>query len=163
MSYAALEEVWGPDFGKKKKSRKERKLEKQEKKMLSEAVDSSIIIPQMKDRKDYKSRIPDYKSLAGYDSQSEFGSPYNRQSKTEQLIDPSILQPKQEGQILGPLNNMVQISMGEYQNLKNKVVEGFANSNPSDEQFNQLLLYIFTGIFYLMMLDMMYQLGKRSY
>ena len=42
-----------------------------------------------------------------------------------------------------------------------KEVEAFANQ--SDEQFNQLLLYIFTGIFYLFMLDMMYQLGKKSY
>ena len=39
-----------------------------------------------------------------------------------------------------------------------KEVEAFTNQ--SDEQFNQLLLYIFTGIFYLFMLDMMYQLGK---
>ena len=39
-----------------------------------------------------------------------------------------------------------------------KEVEAFANQ--SDEQFNQLLLYILRP-FYLFMLDMMYQLGKN--
>ena len=41
-----------------------------------------------------------------------------------------------------------------YEDLKKEVVEGFANT--TDEQFNQLILYIFTGLFYLLMLDMMY-------
>ena len=42
-----------------------------------------------------------------------------------------------------------------------QVVEGFGNN--VDEQFNQLLLYIFTGVFFVVMMDTMYQLGKKSY
>ena len=56
---------------------------------------------------------------------------------------------------------IITLTAREYNNLKNQVVEGFQNT--TDDQFNQLILYIFTGIFYLMMLDMMYQLGKKSY
>ena len=67
--------------------------------------------------------------------------------------------------IQGPLNDNVTMSRGEYEKLKNKVsnnlVEGFANT--TDEQFNQLILYIFTGIFYILMLDVMYQFGKKSF
>ena len=36
MSYCTLEEAWGPDFKRKKKSKKEKKLESQEQKMLKE-------------------------------------------------------------------------------------------------------------------------------
>ena len=53
--------------------------------------------------------------------------------------------------------NVVQITEDKYKQL----TEGFTNQ--TDEQFNQLLLFVFTGILYLYMLDMMYQLGKKSY
>ena len=53
-------------------------------------------------------------------------------------------------------NKVVQITEEKYKQL----TEGF--SNQTDEQFNQLLLYIFTGIFYLFMLDLMYQLVKST-
>ena len=64
----------------------------------------------------------------------------------------------------GPQNKMIQLTMGEYQNLlknHNNIVEGFGNS--VDTQLNQLILYIFTGIFFILMMDTMYQLGKKSY
>ena len=46
MSYCTLEEAWGSDFKKKKKSRKEKKLESQEQKMLKESIDPQILIPE---------------------------------------------------------------------------------------------------------------------
>ena len=55
------------------------------------------------------------------------------------------------------VDKVIQLTEGNY----NKLVEGFGNQ--PDDQFNLLLLYIFTGIFYLFMLDLMYQLGKKSY
>ena len=60
-----------------------------------------------------------------------------------------------------PVDDLVHMTQDEYHKLKGEVVEGFINT--TDDQFNQLILYIFTGIFYLLMLDMMYQLGKKSY
>ena len=36
-------------------------------------------------------------------------------------------------------------------------------SSNKDEQFNELLLYIFTGFFLLMIYDNIYKLGKNSY
>ena len=41
--------------------------------------------------------------------------------------------------------------------------EGFAVSSGQGEQFNELLLYIFTGFFILMLFDNIYKLGRDSY
>jgi hypothetical protein len=173
MSYCTLEEAWGSDFKKSKKTRKEKRLETEEHKMLQESIDPQILIPpsvQLADaRNQYNQRthmMPN-STIQGYDGYSI--SPYQTYNKNpvEQtnetvLSNNKLLENKGFTEsIAGPLNNMVQISKGEYDNLKNTVVEGFGNS--TDEQFNQLLLYIITGIFYLLMLDTMYQLGKKSY
>ena len=61
MSYATLDEVWGPDFSnhKRKKSKKEKKLEKIEKKMLEESIDPQLVIPRMADsRESYNETTP---------------------------------------------------------------------------------------------------------
>ena len=54
----------------------------------------------------------------------------------------------------------------------NKVKEGFANYQSAfprknmtfdNDQFNELLLYVFTGIFILILIDYIYKLGKKSF
>jgi len=50
--------------------------------------------------------------------------------------------------------------MKEEEKEKDKSPE---NSFSSDEQFNELLLYVFTGFFLLMIYDNMYKLGKDVY
>ena len=80
------------------------------------------------------------------------------------LASQQVRKPRQSSLISDiekPLDQFVKISKQEYEQLKHRLVEGFGNQ--TDEQFNQLLLFIFTGIFYLFSLDMMYQLGKKSY
>jgi len=182
MSYCTLEEAWGPDFRKKKKSKKDKRLEKDEQKMLDESIDPQILIPPSTNLADarykYKQSEPmtDNSLIQGYDGynvspyQTYTKNPVERTNETvlannkilEQhgMMANSISNPV-SNQLSGPVNNIIQISKGEYDNLKNRVVEGFANT--TDDQFNQLLLYIITGIFYLLMLDTMYQLGKKSY
>ena len=182
MSYCTLEEAWGTDFRKKKKSRKDKRLEKEEKKMLDESIDPQILIPPSTNLADarykYKQSNPmiDNSSIQGYDGYNV--SPYqsytqNSVERTNETVLANNIILEQKGmmanslanpvanQLAGPVNNIIKISKGEYDNLKNRVVEGFQNT--TDDQFNQLLLYIITGIFYLLMLDTMYQLGKKSY
>tara|TARA_B110001469_G_C9615249_1_gene306254 strand:- start:755 stop:1291 length:537 start_codon:yes stop_codon:yes gene_type:complete len=178
MSYCTLEEAWGPDFKKKKKSRKENRLEKEEQQMLHESIDPQILIPPSTNLADarykYKQSEPmkDNSVIQGYDG--NFISSYKSYTKNpvEQtnetvlannriLEQQGMMENSISNQLTGPVNNMIKISKGEYDNLKNHVVEGFKNT--TDEQFNKLLLYIITGIFYLLMLDTMYQLGKKSY
>lgn len=198
MSYATLEEAWGPNFNtKKKKSRKEKRLEVQEQKMLQEAVDPNIVIPKIADirQKNASLSVPmeQLDSFNGYDRYSDrHGSPFKRGNGGINVTENDILennkrieqryyqqmgqnsdshqQPKQQIQQPKPnlqtqlgetakeeLNKMIQIPEEKY----HQMLEGFQNT--TDEQFNQLILYIFTGIFYLFLLDMMYQLGKKSY
>ena len=88
MSYCTLEEAWGPDFKRKKKSRKENKLETQEKKMLKDSIDPQILIPQTHRMADYRKDITqddlpktDTSNIGGYDNSFDsYISPYQRYS-----------------------------------------------------------------------------------
>jgi len=180
MSYATIEEAWGQDFNRKKKSKRDKRQEKLGKQIAVESVDPEIIIPKMSDEsKEYipqNPMIPNLDSFNGYDRfTNRYGSPYQNSNNTlnvssndilennrkiEQRYNSIVEQPKVSSELsvvedIG--KNVVQITEEKYKQL----TEGF--SNQTDEQFNQLLLYIFTGIFYLFMLDLMYQLGKKSY
>ena len=191
MSYCTLEEAWGSDFKKKhKKSKKEKRLESLEKKRLNEAIDPQILIPETQrsnQMADYRREViqsnPDRSNIQGFDESDKFMSPYQRYAPEQvQQMNESVLasqqvektnsllasqqfsKPRQSSLISDiekPLDEFVKISKQEYEQLKHRLVEGFGNQ--TDEQFNQLLLFIFTGIFYLFSLDMMYQLGKKSY
>ena len=81
------------------------------------------------------------------------------------LASQQVRKPRQSSLISDiekPLDQFVKMYLNKLvTQLKHRLVEGFGNQ--TDEQFNQLLLFIFTGIFYLFSLDMMYQLGKKSY
>jgi hypothetical protein len=176
MSYCTLEEAWGSDFRKqKKKSRKEKKLESQEQKMLRDSVDPQILIPETHRMADYRQEVlpedlpkPDTPSIGPYDSSFDsYISPYQRyRTDPVQEMNETVLQNNKHETLISeleqqPVDDLVHMTQSEYHKLKDEVVEGFINT--TDDQFNQLILYIFTGIFYLLMLDMMYQLGKKSY
>ena len=182
MSYATIEEAWGQDFNRKKKSKRDKKQEKLGKRLADESIDPEIVIPKMSDeRKEYSPQKPmvlNLDSFNGYDRfTNRYGSPYQTSNNTlnvssndilennrkiEQRYNSIVEQPKpkvsSELSVVEDIGkNVVQITEDKYKQL----TEGFTNQ--SDERFNQLLLYIFTGIFYLFMLDLMYQLGKKSY
>ena len=64
---------------------------------------------------------------------------------------------------------MIQISNREYQLFKeyqqnkyskNKLVEGFDSIN---DNFNDIILFALTGIFFLIFTDYIYKMGKKSY
>ena len=183
MSYATIEEAWGQDFNRKKKSKRDKRQEKLGKQIADESVDPEIIPKMSDERKEYipqKPMIPNLDSFNGYDRfTNRYGSPYQTSNNTLNVSSNDILENNRkieqqynnamlesnvpselsvvEKKIEDIENKVVQITEDKYKQL----TEGFTNQ--SDEQFNQLLLYIFTGIFYLFMLDLMYQLGKKSY
>jgi len=178
MSYCTLEEAWGSDFKKKKKTKKEKYYEKRGKQQVIESIDPQILVPETHRPFNYRKTIShqpigDNSTIQGYDlSFDSYVSPYQKYTRkqiedtNEQIIASQIDNSTQDHSSLirdieKPVEQFIQITKQEYDKLKENVIEGF--NNQSDEQFNQLLLYIFTGIFYLLMLDMMYHLGKRSY
>jgi len=176
MSYCTLEEAWGSDFKKKhKKTKKEKRLEKQEQKALDESIDPQILVPEIPTLSDYRKELssddlptPEQTNIGGYDSSFDSHvSPYQRyvpdpvERSNESVLSGNRRLTESIATIETPIEDVIQLTRDEYDSLKREVVEGFANQ--TDEQLNQLLLYIFTGIFYLLMLDMMYQFGKKSY
>ena len=192
MTYATLEEAWGPDFNKKKKTKRDKRQETLGRKIADEAIDSEIVIPKFADTRQRYESSPTADTFNGYDQFSNmYGSPYKGDTNTLNISSDDIIEnnsrieqnyrnnirqdvpppsqipvkPPVKPPVKSPVKSLVgshvdkviQLTEGNY----NKLVEGFGNQ--PDDQFNQLLLYIFTGIFYLFMLDLMYQLGKKSY
>jgi hypothetical protein len=161
---SSLDEVWGKGILKKKKKTKKK----------PDTIDDEILIPDTNRLKhtDIKHQINDNEfKYPGYDSSfdntiSSYSSNYdniiddnNSYIQKEQNTLPETDTIKEQ-----PKPKTVTILESDYNDLvenKSKVIEGF--NNTSDEQFHLLLLYIFTGIFFLMSMDTMYQLGKKSY
>jgi hypothetical protein len=90
--------------------------------------------------------------------QSEYRQPLSRVNET-----PSLQQ--KDGYVQVPLSEYQKLIQEKEQQIRKNlttgtIIEGFSSN---DEQFNELLLYIFTGIFLLISHDLMFQLGKRSY
>jgi hypothetical protein len=176
MSYCTLEEAWGSDFKKhKKKSKRDQRLEKEEQKMLHESIDPQILVPDThRDNSPALTQDIPNSHLQGYDNSFDsYISPYQKYASNDveqrnqtvletETVKPSVISKVEFGNRPVENNdNIVHLTQDGYNQLKYGAQEGFTNQ--TDEQFNQLILYIFTGIFYLLMLDMMYQLGKKSY
>jgi len=93
-----------------------------------------------------------------HEQQSEYRQPLSRVNETPQLS-------QKDGYVQVPLSEYQKLIQEREQQIRKNlttgtIIEGFSSN---DEQFNELLLYIFTGIFLLISHDLMFQLGKRSY
>ena len=173
-NYCTLEEAWGKDFKKedKKKKKRGRDSQKFENPLLNDTVDDQILIapphewsretPQEQRRKMESSKpiISDLMSTNELRPYQSYKTPKNNFHYPE-----------------SNLSDIVNITRKEYENLKemaNKYVSDASSTvtnmgstiiprTSESEQFNTLLLYIFTGIFLLISHDMMFQLGKKTY
>jgi hypothetical protein len=168
----SLEEAWGKDFSKPKKKKSKKKRPHLSDSEIGETIDPEILIPDTREWKQADVRAPnvsfeDTSDIGAYDNSSDaMTSMYQRYATDPvQTTNESVLTHnkglREVREVREVREDMVQISKAEYKDLQNKVVEGFGNN--VDEQFNQLLLYIFTGLFFIVMMDTMYQLGKKSY
>ena len=173
-NYCTLEEAWGKDFKKdeKKKKKKERSNQRFTHPLLNDTVDDQILIapphewsmanPQEQQKKMESSKpiVSDLMSTNELRPYQSYNTPRNNFHYPESR-----------------LSDIVNITRKEYDNLKemaNKYVSDASSTvtnmgstiiprTSESEQFNTLLLYIFTGIFLLISHDMMFQLGKKSY
>ena len=93
-------------------------------------------------------------------------SPYEEISRTIKSSPQLVHKPAEE---VKEQKDMVQISNEEYQRYKEyqknryskyKVVEGFDTIN---DNFNDVILFALTGIFFIIFTDYIYKLGKKSY
>ena len=102
-------------------------------------------------------------SLTPYDDKYSPYEPINREQRIVQPRNPVAHIIKE------PPADVVQISNAEYQRYKdfqnkrysnNQIVEGFDSIN---DNFNDIILFALTGIFFIIFTDYIYKLGKKSY
>lgn len=189
--YCSLEEAWGSDFKKEGKNKKKKKREhetpptaedKRFKPVMNNLeIDKNILIEPPRTWKsanaleeapliqpfDYYSSNEKNLDYVPYSTNIypniQGNNNVNRQPLSRVNETPSLQQ--RDGYVQVPLSDYQELVKGRQETLqtnmrKGTVIEGFTTN---DEQFNELLLYIFTGIFLLISHDFMFQLGKRSY
>ena len=172
-NYCTLEEAWGKDYKKEEKKTRRRETPRRETPstpLLNDTVDDQILISP-----------PHEWSMSSPQEQTEkinTTKPVISNLMSTNEIRPTMNQNRNQNNFHYPesrLGEIVNITKKEYDNLKemaDKYISMGASAVPGgavfrrtseSEQFNTLLLYIFTGIFLLITHDMMFQLGKKSY
>jgi hypothetical protein len=173
-NYCTLEEAWGKDFKKdeKKKKKKERPNQGFTHPLLNDTVDDQILIApphewSMANPQEQRKKMDSSKPIVSDLMSTNELRPYQSYNTSQRNFH----YPESR------LSDIVNITRKEYDNLKemaNKYVSDASSTvtnmgttiiprTSESEQFNTLLLYIFTGIFLLISHDMMFQLGKKSY
>ena len=171
-NYCTLEEAWGKDFKKEEKKKKKRENQRFSNPLLNETVDDQILIApphewSMANPQEQRKKMDSSKPIISELMSTNELRPY-QSYKTPQR---NFHYPESN------LSDIVNITRKEYENLKelaNKYVSDASSTvtnmgtnivhrTSESEQFNTLLLYIFTGIFLLISHDMMFQLGKKAY
>ena len=170
--YALLTEVYGSTF-KPKKTKKLKKKEKKEER-------NRIIEPNEMDRVllDEQSTSPEVKirnlSIDSYDEQNESYEEYFKNPNVQRYDEPisSIYQrnivsnnplkddPEYQEFLEYKRNKRLETEMNKIE-TERKIKPSFQYSH--NDQLNELMLYIFTGFFFLMLFDNIYKLGKKSY
>jgi len=177
-NYCTLEEAWGKDFKSDEKKKKKRDRENQRENqrfthpLLNDTVDDQILITppnewSIANPQEQRKKMDSSKPIVSDLMSTNELRPY-QSYKTPQR---NFHYPESN------LSDIVNITRKEYENLKeiaNKYVSDASSTvtnigstiiprTSESEQFNTLLLYIFTGIFLLISHDMMFQLGKKAY
>ena len=85
-------------------------------------------------------------------------------SKAVKDLAKSIHQPDEKPEVREPVvKENIKEGYVNY-NIDSNIVKNFKNKITFDnDQFNELLLYIFTGIFILIMIDYIFNLGKKAF
>ena len=173
-NYCTLEEAWGKDFKKEDKKKKKRERENQRVSLpsLNDTVDDQILIApphewSMVNPQEQRKKMESSKPIVSDLMSTNELRPYQTMNKSQRNFH----YPESN------LSDIVNITRKEYESLKemaNKYVSDASSTvtnmgtnivhrTSESEQFNTLLLYIFTGIFLLISHDMMFQLGKKAY
>jgi hypothetical protein len=188
---ALLSEVYGRDFMKrvKKKERKPKKEKRLQNDPLSpldpQEMDKELLADVFDDSLRPNERVRGLKTSVYSDDKHVYQPIHNPNVLTyENQFDVFEEQPVRlskttslgfdgsnaSGEKSGPIDILNDPDYQEFLEFKKQrekthrepvgITEGFTNDN---DQFNELLLYIFTGFFMLLLFDNIYRLGRDSY
>lgn len=161
MIGASLSEVWGEDFKPQKKAKKKKFKNKP---LSPDEMDSGLLIrqsdkPSLQNERERLSllrddREEDYTYERINPNVVTSSNPYGLDRRNVQEARPSRIEDDPDYQ-----------EFLEYKRNKNSLKRDVNRVIKIDEkdQFNELLLYVFTGFFLLILYDNIYRLGKTSY
>ena len=182
--YALLSEVYGSDFKKDKKEKKEKKSKKkmpvidviEPDEMDKVLLDEQSVSPEVKVR---NMNISPYEGtearlLEDQNDMNNHNIQHNQHNQRRQDYSPKSVYQRQIGPIESLKDDPEYREFLEYKRKKRnqelidemEIIERKQKSRSSysqKDQMNELLLYIFTGFFLLMLFDNIYKMGKRSY
>ena len=132
----------------------------------------------VKKKKKSKMISPDKLQLEDLDSKFNQSGIQPNDSMNSSGAELAEREPQQETKTVQQKPSMVEITNEEYQafkeyqkqrylQAKQRVFEGYQNLqqplNNFDDDFNDVLLFALTGIFFIIFTDYIYKLGKKSY
>ena len=106
-------------------------------------------------------------NLQPFDDEYQIYEPIQRQNMHPNMYQnyPQKTSQRQEDENIRKISNQEYQEFKNYQmqryneNKKNDIIEAFTNIN---EDFNDIILFALTGIFFIIFTDYIYKLGKRS-
>ena len=157
MLGASLSEVWGEDFEVKKK----KKLKKYKAKPLTpNEMESELLVNNKQKELFSTNEYSRERSLRNSIQPSDNFYSFNKNIVTSE--EPYGRRPRtiEEDPDYEEFMRFKRMKKGNTESPKAVPIKNEVNS---EQQLNELLLYIFTGFFLLIIYDNMYQFGKKSY
>ena len=176
--YALLTEVYGWSEKKSKKSKKNKNkqmiqplspndmdrelLKDNEKTVFNKQNDPELKLKNM-NVSPYTNYNNDYQSVQNV--QNENIMTRENQYYQPRMNEPRMNEPKKNDPEYEEFLEYKRMKQYSGQSRDNNFINNLLKSNlfESTDQFNELLLYVFTGVFLLMIYDNIYKLGKNSY
>lgn len=156
MLGAELSEVWGDYKPKKEKKKKKEKSENDKSVLINERDRLTSLINDRDVNYRYQRILP---------NSVTFENPYDHDetNSKENIVRPSRIEDDPDyKEFLEFKKNKNSLKRDVIIKQENNQSNG-QEDNKTDEQLNELILYIFTGFFLLVLYDNIYKLGKQSY
>lgn len=158
MFGAELSEVWQDYKPKKNKKKKDKPL-------TPEDMDSGLLEKREKSLVDERERLSslvddrdkDYKYERVNPNVVTFEDPYGTHVYDKKSIRPSRIEDDPD------YKEFLEFKKNKNSLKRDKPIIQKSDTSNDNEQLNELILYIFTGFFLLVLYDNIYRLGKKSY
>ena len=138
-----------------------KKKKKKEKKEIIYADELKPVNTFLSEENNFSNNKQIYQKLTPFDNEYQKYEPINQIKKPELQPKPVVTHENNEvNENIVRINNEEYRKYLEYQKKRYKNIEGFGMVN---DNFNDIILFGLTGIFFLIFIDYIYKLGKKSY
>tara|TARA_B100000686_G_scaffold354039_1_gene462305 strand:+ start:963 stop:1478 length:516 start_codon:yes stop_codon:yes gene_type:complete len=171
MTGALLSEVWPDMIQKPKKAKKQKKKSKKDDlldtpPLTPQEMETELLEDNENEEQDPRRKLQGMRVSPYTDNEVQY---QNTRRRVDLDLNDNIVRPDPTRAIARRKPELVEDpdyeEFLEFKKLKESKRRKVApkDSMKTNEQFNELLLYVFTGFFLLMIYDNIYKLGKNSY